>query len=374
MSIMQVEGFDSQEFGYPGQVSRVSSADDLISVINSAGATAQVGTVVVAADDGKVDEYTVLINGYAAVPTMPGSPSKANLAAAIEAAIQSAPLAGAYVDADADTTDKVTITALQPGTDGAFTLAAASGSKLTVTAAATAAADGDTIQGGLLVGSFSIAEDGTPIGGLPKAARLEVQKESFKVKYNANDRVSIEVEVDGATYAIDVTPASDTDTLGAALKTALNGKLPANTVDVEYTAASDILDIVAEDAGRSFKLTVATVAADTLTVQSGGNTGARLTDINNVLRGVAVAPPNHKEWTYGDRQGMQVKRKRTMFVRFNGSAPSLGAPLYISTGADAGEIYTAGGAGKVRINPEYAWFIRSRGDIAEIGLNFPPPR
>ena len=187
---------------------------------------------------------TLIINGTSVSFTDDGTPSDTDSAAGLVAAINANPTVRGAVSATS-ALGVVTVTALLPGVDFTFSKVEDHVSLATVTAAAVA----DVVPFGRAVVQNGWDALGKT-GGLPSG--LGAQVDSYVLTYDDGVEIEVEVIFNGVVYSAKHTMATDIDTSGAAIATAINAKLPENSVLVAYTAASDTLTFTSEVNGVPF--------------------------------------------------------------------------------------------------------------------------
>jgi hypothetical protein len=359
MSGFHVQAGDVRSQRLPGIVGMLvmaSMLNELDTVINKSPQAKQVGEIVVdtAAND---TDYTVTINGVDITITSDADGTKPEIAAALAAAINAEPLVRGQVEAESDGVDTVTLTGTFPGL--AFTASDAD-ANLTTTEEVTAAADAEAIPFGRLVCSTGYTDEGNKHGFLAKSTLLTAQVATLTVDYVATELYGVEVEVDGERYGVEVAADTDDATTSAAIMTALNLKLPANTVVATNPSATTVV-LTAEVAGKPFKVSTWQKIGTAASLSVAHTTRSVATDVTKAAVGVSLhtydeeIPAGETEASYPANAGLKVCRKGLIWVE-NSESPSVGDPVYVelAAGASSGKFYKTSSATRVLL-PNARW-------------------
>jgi hypothetical protein len=359
MSGFHVQAGDVRSQRLPGIVGMLvmaSMLNELDTVINKSPQAKQVGEIVVdtAAND---TDYTVTINGVDITITSDADGTKPEIAAALAAAINAEPLVRGQVEAESDGVDTVTLTGTFPGL--AFTASDAD-ANLTTTEEVTAAADAEAIPFGRLVCSTGYTDEGNKHGFLAKSTLLTAQVATLTVDYVATELYGVEVEVDGERYGVEVAADTDDATTSAAIMTALNLKLPANTVVATNPSATTVV-LTAEVAGKPFKVSTWQKIGTAASLSVAHTTRSVATDVTKAAVGVSLhtydeeIPAGETEASYPANAGLKVCRKGLIWVE-NSESPSVGDPVYVelAAGANSGKFYKTSSATRVLL-PNARW-------------------
>lgn len=337
--------------GVVGALALLSVISGTITMINAAGQTAQVGTIVVdTATDAATYAWT--INGVA-FSIVAESGTGSEIAAQIADAVNDEPLVRGQVAASAASTT-VTLTATTPGVS--FTASDSDG-KITTTQATTAAASASTVTPGrALISQGFNGDEADELGALPLASRLSAQVDTWATVYDASVLLHASVTIDGVPYSTSITSATDAAASVALLVTALNNVLPANSVLASADGASLVL--TAEVPGKPFSSSVwFGVGRDTGTATL-TRTAPASSDINRVIRGVALLPSSleyaldtDSVAVYGANAAMRVATQGSVWVECAQDV-SPGDPVYVETasGADLGKFFNTSSATRIRLD------------------------
>jgi hypothetical protein len=349
--------------------------------INSGGQVAQVGTIVVTTATDSAT-YSFTLNGVAFAVVNGTSSTTTTVATLIAAAINAEPLVRGQVTATSATAT-VTITANTAGTRGAFTLTE-SDSKITGTEASTAAADASTVPFGVAL--VSLGTTATPASGalatierkvqVPTTSVFTAQVQTLAISYVSTAVIEVAVyEIRGAErifIASAITAmATDQDTSLDALVTALNAKMPANTVDfaADNATATAIVG-TAEILGFEFDLefhhnSTSTEPTVTKTLTTGPSVSTSLhraflgiteysqADEANALTSTSGSYPANAGVVY-------IKRGCVWVSNSESTGPALGGDVYVelAPGSTAGQLYAASSATRVALSKRVATWER----------------
>lgn len=360
-----------------GQLAESDDLNDVRTVINSDPQAAQVSTILIDTATNSAT-YTVTVDEVDVSIVADASATKPEIADALADALNQEPSVYGRASSASDGVATVTMTGQYPGV--AFVLSD-DDAKLT-TADVTAADEADAVEFGRLVISGGYQTDeANELGIKVKSSALDAQIDSMVVTYAAAELYGVSIKIDGEEYGVEVAADTDTDTTGAAIVTAINAMMPANTVLAAYTAGTDTVSLTAEVAGKAFStsrwLKSGTVARLTLvhtlaTVDS---------DINKVALGVSVYTTDEENTTeegddvvYPANAGVQILRKGLIWVA-SAQSVSRGEKVYVETGVTAsnGKFYNTASATRLLLDGA-TWERASRsssGDnIALLSIDF----
>lgn len=335
-----------------GQPVHANYLDAVHTLINSDPQAVQITAITVDTATNS-HAYTFTVDGITVTYTADASATKPEIANGIEAAINGDPRIYGSVSADSDGVDVVTLTGQYPGV--AFTVAALDALLSQATSQAAAAAAAVPFGRLMISGGFQTNED-NELGILVRAGALTAQVDTLAVTYAAGELYGVSIAVDGEEYGVEVEATVDTATTHAALVTALNAILPANTVLAAGTSPN--LTLTAEVAGKPFRvsrwLKSGTVARLTLT----HTTATRATDINRVAVGVSLFAYDEEISTiagvsasYPANAGVPTFKSGEIWVAC-ATSPSPGDPVYVETNvtADNGKFFSASSATRIRLD------------------------
>ena len=213
------------------------------------------------------------------------------------------------------------------------------------------------IQTGIEAADSNLSGDAALAGNsrlcaLPKESALSKRISTLTVTYAAAEEYTVSLTVDEVTYHVGpVLADTNTNTTAAAINTAINAMMPANTVI--GTVATGVVTLTAECEGKYFEIglglktgtTARFVLADTLNTLS--------CDINKVMIGASMYAYDEEASAsgigeYPAQAGVKVMQNGYMIVS-NAQAPSAGDRVYVETtdGADVGKMYNAGTASRI---------------------------
>jgi hypothetical protein len=361
--------------GKIGQLAEASYLTETKTVINSDPQAAQVSTLVVDTATNS-HEYTLEINGVAISYTADGSATKAEIAAGLVAAIDAEHLVRGQVGAADDGVDTVTLTGEYPGV--AFVLSAVDA--LLTSATLTTAAEADDVPFGRLVvsGGYSDGE-ATALGILAASGALEAQVDTLTVDFAAGELYGVSIEIEGESYGVEVAADTDDATTSAAITTALNAMLPANTVVATNPAATSVV-LTAEVAGKAFKVKRWLKSGTTARLSLAHTTATKETDLNRMALGVSLYTIDEENTTvegddvvYPANAGVQIVSDGLVWVE-NSESVDAGDDVYVELGvsADNGKLFNSSSATRVKLNGatwERAAYSSSGDDIAVVRLS-----
>lgn len=339
--------------GVVGKIAYGDYNDVTRTLINSDPQAAQVSTYTVdSATNSTV--YTLTINSVDVSYTSDASATTAEIAAGIKAAIDAEPRVSGQVSASV-ASNVVTVTGRWPGTS--FTITDSSGD--TTIATTTTAATADAIAfGRLMVTGGYQTDEPTELGKLAKAAAFSAQVDTLTVTYAASEIYIVTIEMTDGTgrYTVEVTADTDSNTTAAAINTAINAMMPANTVI--GTVATNVVTLTAEVAGKGFTTSVGLKTGTTARlVIANSVANSYLTDVQKAARGISVYTDSVEITTVGGTEasypanaGVVVLQKGAIWVS-NSQDPTHLADVYVELGvaADNGKLFTTSSATRVKL-------------------------
>lgn len=340
-------------------------------LINSAPQAAQVGTIVVDTAANST-AYTVTLNGETVAITSDASATKPEIAAALADAINQDPTLRAAVAAVSNGVDTVTVTGLIPGVVITLT---DSDANLTTTAAATAADTADSVAFGafVMVTGFE-SQGGNKIGGAVQSGLLAAQVDTVAVTYAAGNVYGLSIDVAGESYGVEVAADTDSATTAAAIRTAINAVMPANTVIA--AGSSGNVTLTAEVAGKAFALHTWTKTGSGLATTH--TTATAACDLAKVIAGLALLTTDEEvsatgAGAYPANSGVKALKVGDVWVS-SSESPAYGDPVYVETsGTDTGKPYAASSATRIRLPLTLAqWRAPANADgLALLHLSLP---
>jgi phage tail sheath gpL-like len=337
-------------------VSGLNGNPETITAINKAGQVAQVGTITVdTAADSTV--YTWTINGVVQTYTSGTGASTTTVAAGIAAVINADPLVRGQVSASAAVA-VVTLTSTYAGVG--FT-ASDSDSRLTTVQASTANANAAEVAFGRAVISqgFSSSE-ANRYAALPVTTNLAAQVSTVTITYAASEIYVVGITIAGQRYSVEVTATVDDATTAAAINTAINAMMPANTVI--GTVATNVVTLTAEILGQPFVVDLGLKTGTTARAVL-ANTVTANTDLAKILLGVTAIDESQAYTTsytaaYAANAAMRILRKGQIAVSST-QAISENDAVYVETsGSSAGLLYNSSSATRVRLDLSIAKWVR----------------
>lgn len=305
---------------------------------------------------------------------------KAVIALGMANAWNAAPQARAMAIALSDGVDTVTYTGTYPGV--AFVMAEADNAgKMTLTNTTNAAEAATVPFGRAMVATSFQAGEPDQLGVLAKSSALAARVSTLTITYAAGERYAVGVTVNGQRYSVNVLADTDDDTTAAAINTAINAMLPADTVI--STVATNVVTLTAELAGQYFDVDLGLVSGTTARMVLADTTNTPSCDFNQVFAGVSL-------WTYDEQQlaiasesaeyaknaGVEVLRRGAVWVA-NTETLVAQSKVYVEldgTGSNAGKLYSTNSATRVLVDPAVARWQRSDGassdaDVAVLRLS-----
>ena len=329
--------------------------DERVSVVNSLPQTKCTATVVIATASND-ETYGVSItdhngNVVAATYDADSSTGKDEIADGLADALNELPHTG--YDIESDGVDTITLTATQAGDDYDFSISETdNAAKMTTTV--TGATDAGDVAIGVGVLFTSQGDDGEYLGATVEDDHLTKQVDTITVDYAAKEEYTVTIEVDGESYSIGpIVADTDDSTTQAAIVTAINAMMPANTVLA--AGSSPDITLTAEVAGKAFKTSVG-LASGTIARLALVHTTAPITaDINKVFLGVSEnaydveIPQGSTDGKYPAGTGVRVLKKGKIVVSAHTETIAVGDPVYIETasGSTKGHFYKASGATRI---------------------------
>lgn len=295
--------------------------------------------------------YPITIDGITVTYVADGSATAAEIANGLIALIEAEP--GHRVTVTYDATITLTVRGLWPGVD--FALSTSSG--LMTLATVTAADDADPLFAGrLLIRTGEVPALGGALPAKhPVAADFTAQTAAATITASAGSTFNVEIDINGATYRSNtVAFASDATVTAAAIATALNAALPANTVNV--TSALGVLTFTAEVPGAEFALRVSSAGTSTFTLGAAVGPSAA-TSLRRKLCGVAERRTDVEPIPVGQLPAAQgavaMTRGRMVVARAAAETWLAGQGVFVGVGAsDAGSFYNAAAANRVWIGSD----------------------
>jgi len=359
-----------------GKVYDSSFLNNLITLLNEKNQTKQVSTITVdtAADN---TTYTVSVNGETVTVNSGTSATTTTIATAIKEAInEDYPLARAACIATSST-NVVTLTGLNPGRS--FTVTD-SDANLT-TATGTAAATADTIAfGRAMMGTGFATNAANEKGALPKSTYLTAQVDTLTITYVASAEYHVGVLLNGYNYKVQCSADTSATVTAAAIVTALNALLPANTVLV--SSSSGVITFTAEIAGLDFNIEFgASNDGASIPTFTPTTTKSYLTSLEIALKGISIAALDEENLTvegndvvYPANAMVKALQKGKIWVDFP-AATSLtyNSAVYVETsGSNAGKLYNDSSSTRVKLPLSKArWLRKSENEaLALVQINF----
>lgn len=324
--------------------------------INADPQAVQVYTVVLTAETNNAT-YTFTCDGQTISYTADGSATYAEVGAGLLAAFNAnAHARGLFVATFA--TDTLTLTAVNTAID---VVVSDSDSKITTTEV-TAPAGATAVRFGVgIVNLGTTNDEGTPLGAEVYAAKLTAQVDTLTVVYAANERYYVEIDIPGQT-PVSVDVAADTDTAGTttAIVTAINLRMPSNTV-LAASSVSGTITLTSEIPGQGFVTGVGTVSgtASRLSVSSNAPMLSSLprwfAGISTMTLDTSIATIAGTEAKYDANSGVIVLRKGRIYVE-NSQTPGVNDKVYVETvaGTTQGKFFNSSSATRIFV-PNARW-------------------
>ncbi len=339
-----------------GMLLTSSFLNDVDTVVNSSPQAVQVSTITIDTVTNSAT-YTVTFNEIDVSYTADASALNTEIVAGLIALMEADPAISGVVTLAATSAAVITLTGRTAGET--FTITD-SDAKIT-TATTTSADDADPIGFGLLLIDGGVDSDGSRLGSIAKSASLTAQVDSWAITYETVI-LNVEITVDGVSYSVSHTMASDLDTSIDALVVKINGAamgLPAATVIATANASTaTALVLTSEVAGKPFTSRVwlgvgATVAAPVLT-----QTAPVSSNINRAALGISLHTYDEESTTagvstpaYPGNAGVKTCRRGDVVVACS-EVVTNGLPVYVELGvtADNGKFFVASSATRVRLD------------------------
>ncbi len=324
--------------GVIGALVDVNYLDALDTLINSDPQAVQVYTVVVdAATDSTA--YSFSVDGNTISFTSGVGTTKALIAAGLLADFNATAAARGRYSGATDGVDTLTFTAVNADID---LVISDSDARLTTTETVAPAA-ANTIGFGLGILNLQSSDgEGADTCALVYAAKLTAQVDTLTVDYAVGESYTVTIAIDGETYQIGPVAATvDDATTSAAIATAINAMMPANTVIATNPAATSVV-LTAEVAGKAFKTTPGLVSGTTARLSLAHTTSGPLTDINLCFAGISVYSTDTEALVvegdvaaYAANSGVKVMRKGRIYVS-NSEDPTTSDKVYVQTSTSGG--------------------------------------
>ena len=313
--------------------------------------------------------------------TADGSATKAEVCDGYADAWNADAVARGFATAVSDGVDTVTITGGFPGIE--ITLAEGSSAGLTTLTNTQDAALADPVKFGRgMVQTEWDADQPDRLGILAKSSALVAQIDTLVIVFEASERYSVDIDVEGTTYKVEVAADTNTSDTVDAIFAAINAAVPANTVIASASGGTDVV-ITSELAGRPFKTSQGTLLTQSNMVLT-NTLGGVGSDINVALAGVSqrsnsvetaslpTATTDDAEWP--PNSTITVRKQGQIWVDATGVSAK--SDVYIEldgTGADAGKFFSSGGATRALVDRDLLqWerdaFSDSDADIAVLSV------
>lgn len=227
---------------------------------------------------------------------------------------------------------------------------------LTTLASVTAAAEADAVEFGRVVikNSASFVTDSSQRSGvLCKSSKLAAQVDTLAVTYASGEVYYVSITIEGETYQVAVAADTDTATTQAAIVTAINAMMPANTVLA--AGSSPNVTLTAEVAGKAFKTGIGLKSGTAARLTLTHTTATIYTDINRCILGVSLrygfvesTAVGASTPSYPANGGVKLGRKGALWVA-SSQTISDGDAVYVETasGSNAGKLYNTTGSTRV---------------------------
>lgn len=306
-----------QAAGYPGLPASMSGLEYL-SRINDRPRTAQVSTVTVDTAENSSD-YTITLNGVDITVTSDGSATATEIAALLVTAITGEALVAGAVTATS-AAEVVTVSSRVGGS--AFTLTTAD-SRMTV-ATPTANAPADPLPYGVAVLDLGYQFVAVPDAALAPLTTLHVITLTPTVVNSAQYALSLVIAGVGYQFGASSDGSATAAEIVAALVSAINGGLPANTV---VASGTDTLVLTSEVAGQTFSVIPSPLLSMAITTQG--------LELGDVFAGVVVDHAQNENPVASGVAGftggsvLPVCRKGEIWVATENDVTDVSAPVYI---------------------------------------------
>lgn len=320
---------------------RTDNTGRTIKAINQAPQAKQVNTLTFTGAGSEGDKKSIDIDGVKVEITVPAAPTLAKDRDLLVAAINAEPLVNGRVIAEAVGAGGVlTVTAKIGGIGFTVTNVDSDITNVATTANATAA----SVPFGRLIlsGGQSASIDsvsGQKLGQLAQASALTAQVDTLTLTYDAGIVAIVTVEVEGETYSVQHTMATDAATSATAIAALLNGVLP--TDSVLAAGVGDAVTLTAETAGRPFRSSTSFGPGVTTGAFAKATNAGTTTDIGLITLGISeysdsvekqdVTGPgdiNYVGATYPPNYPINVRQGRTD-VQLEDTGATLGSSVYV---------------------------------------------
>lgn len=254
----------------------------------------------------------------------------------------------------------LTLTAVNPAVDVVVSDADA---KLT-TAETVEPAAASTVGFGLgIVNLGTTNDEGSPLGTVVYAAKLQAQVDTLTVTYAASEIYIVTISIAGqAPQTVEVTADTNTATTATAIFNAINAMMADNTV-IATNPSSGVVVLTSEIPGQAFLTGIGLKTGTASRLVLANTTAGPLTDINRWWGGVSVKSDDTEITTvggdsaaYAANSGFMAMRKGRIYVQSN-ETPTAADKVYVETlaGATKGRFYTTGSATRILV-PGARWF------------------
>lgn len=327
----------------------------ICSAINAAGQATQVSTLTVDTATASAT-YTFVLNGVT-ITFVNGVSTDTTVVAGL---IKDQLIADGYAGSVANitqATNVITFTAKGPGTAYSFTLTD-SDAKLT-SATGTAAAAASAVAFGVVVIETGYSDTGGVVNrkaAIPLTSYFTAQVDTITVVYAASEEYTAYITINGITYATTVIANTDSATTATDLATAINAKMPADTVIAAATSGG-ALTLTAEVPGTPFVTGTGVLTTDSR-MSVAKTTATPQTDIDRVLLGVTIRDPSIPYTTLDGTTASYPANTVMDILQFGDIAVtsaqtiSPGEAVYVETasGASCGLCYNTSSATRIRSN------------------------
>lgn len=288
----------------------------------------------------------------------------ADIAEGLASAWNAAPQARGFAAAEAAGA-VVTLTGVYPGV--AFTAAAGDNAgKMTVANTVEAAEAVAVPFGRAMVSTSFSAGEPDQLGVLAASSALDSRVSTLTVVYAAGEVYTVSLTVEGRTYSVSVdADTNDADT-ATAIAAAIEAMMPANSVAA--VAASDVVTLTAELAGKFFEVDLGLKSGTTARLVLADTTNTPACDFNAAFAGVSLYTYDEAQLDtstesaeYAANSGVEVVREGSVWVASTEAVQHRGK-VYVEldgTGDDAGKFYTTSSSTRVLVDPDYCRWMRS---------------
>lgn len=358
MTISQIAAVTRQRPGAVGMAASIDANNERGVAINTNPQALEQQTVVI--DTAADGTYSIVFTApfdKTFTFTRASAEAVGAIAAALEALIQAdAQVIGLMTVAVV--TDTITLTARFPGISATIVAAGTQSANMTV-ATVTAAASAATLPFGRAV--IFTAKDGRDVlGALAAAALFTAQVDTFTVTFEALEIYEISMVMEGETYTVTVLADTNDNDTATAIRTAINARMPANTVIA--SGGTDQVVLTSEVAGKAFKTSYGLNVSPDVNLALVLTTGGILTDINKALLGVSERSMNTQSTTVGSNPGEYAANAGVVYLKkaevwiANTETIVYGDPVYVelTAGDDAGKFFAASSATRLRLDTDIA--------------------